>query len=36
MATTRAVVIGSVCVLVMDYFLTDVLIAVLGMGGAAK
>lgn len=32
-ATTRAVVIGSVMVLVLDYFLTDVLISVLGMGG---
>ncbi len=31
-ATTRAVVMGSVMVLCLDYFLTDVLIVVLGMG----
>jgi phospholipid/cholesterol/gamma-HCH transport system permease protein len=31
-ATTRAVVMGSVMVLCLDYFLTDILIAVLGMG----
>jgi phospholipid/cholesterol/gamma-HCH transport system permease protein len=35
-ATTRAVVIGSVTILVLDYFLTDVLIVVLGMGGGNK
>jgi phospholipid/cholesterol/gamma-HCH transport system permease protein len=31
-ATTRAVVMGSVMVLCLDYFLTDVLIVILGMG----
>ena len=30
--TTRAVVIGSVTTLVMDYFLTDILLSVLGTG----
>jgi len=30
--TTRAVVIASVSVLVMDYFLSDILITVLGTG----
>ncbi len=29
LATTRAVVVGSVCILVLDYFLSDILLAVL-------
>jgi phospholipid/cholesterol/gamma-HCH transport system permease protein len=29
LATTRAVVIGSVCILVLDYFLTDILLTVM-------
>jgi len=33
LGTTRAVVIASVSVLVMDYFLTDVLLSVLGPPG---
>ncbi|MBA3396742.1 MAG: ABC transporter permease [Deltaproteobacteria bacterium] len=32
MGTTRAVVMGSVTVLVMDYFLTDILLTILGTG----
>lgn len=32
--TTRAVVIGSVTVLVLDYFLTEILLAILPSGGA--
>jgi phospholipid/cholesterol/gamma-HCH transport system permease protein len=32
MGTTRAVVIGSVTTLVVDYFLTDILLSVLGTG----
>ena len=27
LATTRAVVIGSVCILILDYFLTDIILA---------
>jgi phospholipid/cholesterol/gamma-HCH transport system permease protein len=34
MGTTRAVVMGSVSVLVMDYFLTDILLTVMGSKGA--
>jgi len=33
MGTTRAVVMGSVSVLVMDYFLTDILLTVMGSKG---
>jgi phospholipid/cholesterol/gamma-HCH transport system permease protein len=32
MGTTRAVVMGSVSVLVLDYFLTDILLSILGTG----
>jgi phospholipid/cholesterol/gamma-HCH transport system permease protein len=32
MGTTRAVVMGSVSVLVVDYFLTDILLSILGTG----
>jgi phospholipid/cholesterol/gamma-HCH transport system permease protein len=32
LATTRAVVIGSVCILVLDYFLTDVLLTLMPKG----
>ncbi|MEJ7597798.1 MAG: ABC transporter permease [Kofleriaceae bacterium] len=32
MGTTRAVVIGSVSTLVLDYFLTDILLSILGSG----
>jgi hypothetical protein len=32
MGTTRAVVFGSVTTLVVDYFLSDILISVLGTG----
>jgi phospholipid/cholesterol/gamma-HCH transport system permease protein len=32
MGTTRAVVMGSVSVLVLDYFLTDILLSILGSG----
>jgi phospholipid/cholesterol/gamma-HCH transport system permease protein len=32
MGTTRAVVMGSVSILVLDYFLTDILLSVLGTG----
>jgi phospholipid/cholesterol/gamma-HCH transport system permease protein len=33
LGTTRAVVIASVCVLVMDYFLSDILLTVMGPPG---
>ena len=33
MGTTRAVVFGSVSTLVLDYFLTDILLSVLGSAG---
>jgi phospholipid/cholesterol/gamma-HCH transport system permease protein len=29
LATTRAVVVGSVCILVLDYFLSDILLVIL-------
>jgi phospholipid/cholesterol/gamma-HCH transport system permease protein len=32
MGTTRAVVMGSVTTLVVDYFLSDILISILGTG----
>ena len=32
MGTTRAVVMGSVSVLVLDYFLNDILLSILGTG----
>ena len=32
LGTTRAVVIGSVTTLVVDYFLSDILLSILGTG----
>jgi len=35
MGTTRAVVMGSVTTLILDYFLTDILLSIFGTRGDA-